>query len=113
MQKLFSSLLILIAITTITSCNKEKNEVDYFWKETWCANPWNDDSDSIEVDVKTDVIDYLASENVEAKEITIEYIEEQVAVCLACFCLTGNNIIVTIDTKDEEKIIALGFEKHE
>lgn len=97
----------------IPSCNKEKNEIEYHWKETWCSNPWNDNSENTEAEVKAFVIDYLDSEKVEVKEIVIKFNEAQAQLCEACTCLSGNNIIVTINEKDEKRLLDLGFEKYE
>ncbi len=110
-MKIFS--LIIIALVIVPSCNKEKNEIKYFWKETFCSNPWMDDYDKTEEEVKAIVIDYLASEKIKVKEVEIEFNANQAQTCEACTCLTGNNIIVITDNKYEKKLTALNFEKHE
>lgn len=112
MRKLFSPVLVIIALIIMPSCNKEKNEVDYHWKETWCSNPWNDNSNNTEEEVKSIVIEYLDSKNVKVKKIAIEYNESQAQFCEACSCLSGNNIIVTINDKYEKKLEELHFEKY-
>ncbi|MFT5819144.1 MAG: hypothetical protein ACI8ZM_000367 [Crocinitomix sp.] len=113
MNKFFSAIVIILVFMVTLSCNKEKNEVDYHWKETWCANPWNNDSDNTQAEVKAIVIEYLASEKVKVKEVMIVFNESQAELCEACTCLSGNNIIVTIDDRFEKKLGALGFEEYE
>jgi hypothetical protein len=113
MRKLVGPLLMLIAIMSMPSCNKEKNEIEYHWQETWCSNPWNNSSENTVAELKAYVLAYLNSENVDVTEITYLITDEPVLSCEACNCLSGNVVVVKIDPKDEKKILDLGFEKHE
>jgi hypothetical protein len=108
--------LILLTISSsgmMLSCNKEKKDVEYHYKETWCANPWSINSSATEAEVKASVTAYLETEKVDIETITIEPNTSATVNCEACHCLSGNTIIVTIMEKYEEKIEALDFERHE
>lgn len=113
MKKSRFLICLIFVILFIPSCNKEKNEIKFYWKETWCSNPWNDNSNGIEDLVKEKVITYLESKKIKVTEVVIEFVEIEAELCKACNCLSGNTIIVTLDDKYANKIAKLGFEVYE
>jgi len=107
-----TTLIIVLFITSTTSCTKENNLEMFFWALTKCASePW-ETSNNTEDEIKLTVINYLKDEDIEVNTIEIEFDKNLHQSCEACICNSGDKIIVTLlDEGDNIKIEALGFKK--
>ena len=110
---LFISMLGIFAI--FSSCDDTdvvESQVDFLFKETYCANPW-DSLISPEWTREQLIDSYLTVQlNVEYSDllITDDGVPE---VCLACSCLTGDNIRISADDEFLEILLENGFEIEE
>ncbi|WP_372648815.1 hypothetical protein [Draconibacterium sp.] len=98
----FSLLLFIIA-----SCNDEKGvEMDIV--ETGCMNGWDDFYEDTG-DYKHAVTNYLEDHNIAVYSVDrVTY--DTGPFCLACFCSTGNLIVIRLNEKDVDKAEQLGFQ---
>ena len=110
---LFISMLGVFAI--FSSCDSTEavdSQVDFLFKETYCANPWNN---LITPEwTREQLIDsYLTVQlNVEYSDLLIT--DDAVpGLCLACSCLTGDNIRISADDEFLEILLETGFEIEE
>ena len=99
---------IIFGFVLITGCSEEINLVEMDIVETGCANPWNhfysesdNDFDKIE--------EYLRSEGIWIKHVSSHqfYIDNRCGE--ACYCPTGNLIIIQIKDTDIGKAEQIGF----
>lgn len=75
--------------------------------ETGCANGWNNYYEGTS-DYKHAVTNYLEDHNIAVYSVNrVTY--DTGPFCLACFCSTGNLIVIRITQKDTDKAEALGF----
>ena len=110
---LFISMLGVFAV--FSSCDEDEiveSQIDFLFQETYCANPW--DSDVGPVSTRDQLIssyltDILA---VEFSDLLITDDGEPEA-CLACSCLTGDNIRISADDEFSEILLENGFEIEE
>jgi len=110
---LFISMFGMFAI--FSSCDDTDvvaSQIDFLFKETYCANPW-DSLISPEWTREQLIDSYLTVQlNVEYSDllITDDGVPE---VCLACSCLTGDNIRISADDEFLEILLENGFEIEE
>ncbi len=105
--KPFGILILLIA--GMLSCEKNKEEIKFYWQETGCSNPWNENADDTAAETIEHVKEYLEENKIEVKDVSVEYDPDAVEYCEACDCKTGNKIIMTVLKKDEKKMEKLNF----
>ena len=101
--------MVVFFFILYNSC--ENGETNYVWilaNETQCANPW----DSFAADsVEEKVTIFLRSEGIEVYEINIEdQRSDSMAICAACFCVTGRIIHALIEEDDFSQAESFGFE---
>ncbi|WP_319480059.1 hypothetical protein [uncultured Draconibacterium sp.] len=98
----FTLLLFIIA-----ACNDEKGiKMDII--ETGCANEWDDYYEGTG-DYKYAVTNYLEDHNIAVYSVDrVTY--DTGPFCLACFCSTGNLIVIRLNEKDVDKAEQLGFQ---
>lgn len=110
---LFISMLGVFAI--ISSCDADEiveSQIDFLFKETQCANPW-DSIVSPEWTREQLISSYLTNQlDVEFSDLLIT--DDGVAeACLACSCLTGDNIRISAEDEFSEILLENGFEIEE
>tara|TARA_Y100000389_G_C17033881_1_gene304766 strand:+ start:186 stop:548 length:363 start_codon:yes stop_codon:yes gene_type:complete len=102
--KLF--IYLFIAGVIVAACNKDE-AVTMRWDLTGCSNPWDS---QINLDTFTTdgyhqgIYDYLMAENISVNYISSEFDSLKVELCLACFCKTGEIILVNIPKRDRRKL---------
>ena len=105
--KLFIYLFIVGVM--VAGCNKNE-AVTMRWDLTGCSNPWDSE---ITLDTFTTeayhqgIYDYLMAENIAVNYISSEFDSSIVEVCLACFCKTGEIILINIPKRDKRKLKGL------
>lgn len=104
MNRIIFTLLLLLFV--IAACNDEKGiEMDIV--ETGCANEWDDFYEGTG-DYKHAVTAYLEDNNIAVYSVNkVTY--DTGPFCLACFCSTGNLIVIRINENDAKKAEQLGF----
>ena len=110
---LFISMLGVLAV--FSSCEEDEiveSQIDFLFKETYCENPW--DSLISPEWTRDQLIDsYLTVQlNVAYSGllITDDGVQE---FCLACSCLTGDNIRLSAEDEFSEILLENGFEIEE
>ena len=102
--KLF--IYLFIACLMVATCNKHE-AVTMCWDLTGCSNPWDS---QINLDTFTiegyhqGIYDYLSAENIQVNYISSEFDSSKVELCLACFCKTGEIILINILKIDKRKL---------
>ncbi len=102
--KLF--IYLFIAGVMVAACNKDE-DITMRWDLTGCFNPW--DSQIILDTFTTEgyhqaIFDYLSAENIQVNYISSEFDSSKVELCLACFCKTGEIILINIPKRDKSKL---------
>ena len=98
-----------------SSCDETEavdSQVDFLFKETHCANPWESDVSpewTREQLISSYLTDMLA---VEFSDLLITD-DGEPEVCLACSCLTGDNIRLSAEDEFSEILLENGFEIEE
>lgn len=107
----FKVLIIsILFILPIWSCEKRSDLIELHFNETACANPWSVSTNN--ADYINKVKDFLEEKNITIKEISITN-SGPINVCLACVCVTGRRINITINTKDKNLALEIGFYQDE
>lgn len=106
------TLLFFALVTSLVfvSCDKENNEILFYWDETGCADPWAITSE-VDQDRTETLKDYLEEQGIRVLEVQVQFMESIQEDCFACSCKTGNRFIIRIVAADTDKILALGFKK--
>lgn len=110
---LFVTMLGVFAV--FSSCDEDEiveSQIDFLFKETQCANPW--DSIVSPEWTREQVISYHLTDllNVEFSDLSIAS-DGDAQLCLACQCLTGDNIRISADVEFSEVLLENGFEIEE
>jgi hypothetical protein len=106
MKQLKLFIYLFTAVVMFNACNKDK-AVTMRWDLTGCSNLWDS---QITLDTFTTeayhqgIYDYLSSENIQVNYISSEFDSSIVEVCLACFCKTGEIILINIPKRDKSKL---------
>lgn len=107
---LFVSMLGLFA--AFSSCEDPEpadSSFDFLFRETYCANPW--DSIVSPEWTREQVISYYLTEELSVVFSDLHITDDGVPeVCLACSCLTGDNIRISADEEFSEILLENGFE---
>lgn len=101
-------ILILFLSITLFSCKDDNEGVEMSIVETGCMNAWGDYYEDTS-DYKHAVKAYLNHNGIKVYNVT-KFNYYSGAVCLACYCSTGNLIIVRIRETDVAKAEELGFQ---
>ena len=107
---MFISMLGVFAI--FSSCDETEavdSQVDFLFKETHCANPWESDVSpewTREQLISSYLTDLLAVEFSDLL-ITGDGVAQN---CSACFCLSGDIIRITAVDEFSEVLLGAGFE---
>ncbi|QIA08781.1 hypothetical protein [Draconibacterium halophilum] len=105
MIRIIFSFLLLIFVTT--ACDNDEKGIELDIVETGCANGWDDFYESTG-EYKHAVTAYLEDHNIAVYSVNrVTY--DTGPFCLACFCSTGNLIVVQINNNDVDKAEQLGF----
>ena len=103
---LFVLMLGLFAI--FSSCEKS-NEVDFLFKETYCANPW--DTIASPEWTREQLVSYYLSNQLEVEFSDLSIASDGVVQdCEACHCLSGDNIRISADEEFTDILLENGFE---
>ncbi|SFT49821.1 hypothetical protein SAMN04489724_1008 [Algoriphagus locisalis] len=104
--------LPLLLLFFLQSCQDEDaptNQLEFYWDQTGCSDPWNTNSNDADEETMQAVADYLLDQGVKGARvisITGDGVEQG---CEACFCTNGNRINIIIPTNQKDKMIELGF----
>lgn len=98
--------ILSVLLLAVAACDDEKGiEMDIV--ETGCMNGWDDFYEGTG-DYKHAVTAYLEDNNIAIYSVSrINY--SSGPYCMACFCSTGNLIVIRINEKDVDKAEQLGF----
>ena len=99
----------------ISSCDEDEiveSQIDFMFKETQCANPWGSIVSSEWT--REQLISYHLTDllNIEFSALSIAS-DGDAQFCLACQCLTGDNIRISADVEFSEVLLENGFEIEE
>ena len=114
-MKIYILISMLSVFAIFSSCDDTEavdSQVDFLFKETYCANPWNN-LISPEWTREQLIDSYLTVQlNVEYSDllITDDGVPE---LCLACSCLSGDNIRFSAEDEFSEILLENGFEIEE
>lgn len=114
MRKVLFALMIGLLVV-FSSCDEDEivnSQIDFLFKETYCANPW----DSIVTPewTREQIISYYLTDLLEVEFSDLQITDDGVAqTCLACNCLTGDNIRFSTSEEFSEILIESGFEVEE
>src|SRR5690606_10272505 len=105
------TILLLLSLQSCQYENKPLNQLEFYWDQTGCADPWNTNNQDSENEIKRAVEGYLKEEGVSGAKV-ISIINDGVGQdCFACSCTTGNRIYVTAPKIQKSKMLALGFKE--
>lgn len=111
MKKLF---LFLSVVFLGFSCEEQvatlekENLVSMLIEETHCANPWEQAKDDLTY--KNNIKAYLESNGIAPQSVkVVDELPDNYAVCEACHCWSGDNIVITIPKSQRKKAEELGF----
>jgi len=85
-------------------------QVDFLFKETYCANPWHNSQNYSDEEYLQVINDYLMTDLgvvYQGLHITDDGV---VQTCEACHCLSGDIIRLSADKEFSEMLIGVGFE---
>lgn len=105
------TILLLLSLQSCQDDNTPLNQLEFYWDQTGCADPWSTSTNNSNVETQKAVGDYLRNEGVTGAKvlsITGDGIQQ---ICLACFCTTGKRINVTVPLNQKSKMLALGFKE--
>lgn len=107
------TLPLMFIIFTMFACEKDDgltgNRNDYYYEETYCADPWRQNDSASDEALKERVSEYLTHTlDIEFSNLHITHdgISE---VCLACHCRTGRIIRIEADEVYQDILIENGF----
>lgn len=114
-EALKAGLWLMCIILGFTSCKKEddlpENLVSYYYEETYCADPWENNNSSSDAALQTIVSDYL-SISLGVKFYRLRITDEGTPqACFACSCKTGKIIRIEADLANEKRLVEAGFKK--
>ncbi len=98
---------------SFTGCISDTGEeiVNLAYLQTYCADSWDLAVQDTQQEYSTEarVSDYLGELNIEFESLSISDVNPPEA-CLACSCLTGMVIYLTITNQEDEEILeSIGF----
>tara|TARA_B100001115_G_C15771786_1_gene378777 strand:+ start:685 stop:1026 length:342 start_codon:yes stop_codon:yes gene_type:complete len=102
---------LTIIILLLSACSKENPRVFYF-DETGCLNPWDDDysADTFSIEALSETIHtFLIDEGIDVESVEIGFDSSKVELCYACHCKTGRVISVKATRGDRRKLKKLHF----
>ncbi|MBT3382664.1 MAG: hypothetical protein HN778_06420 [Prolixibacteraceae bacterium] len=100
--------VLILSLVFITGCSEDNNLVEMDIVETGCMNPWDrfyTETDNYFEEIK----EYLGSEGIWVKHVSSQQYYYIGPGCEACFCPTGNLIIIQIKDTDIGKAEEIGF----
>ncbi|MCP4522217.1 MAG: hypothetical protein GY827_11080 [Cytophagales bacterium] len=103
-------ILTLISLFYLSSCQTEKDAVDFYYDQTSCSDPWQSSQDNSELE--RSVTKYLRGQGIKVFKSKIDHSNDLEIICLACDCITGTKIIVSVDEDKTTKMEELGFLKY-
>jgi len=102
---------LFISVLALNACNKTENEVTYVYHETWCANPWKDNSNFTQEEKEQVILDYLGTKKIDVASIWFVADTLDVFHCEACTCLSGVHVFIIVKNRDSKRVEALDFQK--
>lgn len=91
-----------------SSCEKS-DEVDFLFKETQCANPW--DTIANPEWTREELVSFYLTEELQVEFSDLLITDDGVGEdCLACQCLTGDNIRLSAGEEFTDVLVENGFE---
>jgi len=119
----FSTVFFLVVLTFFSCSKSEKagyfdlsnGEVEMFYKETQCSDPWYELLVSHKDRSKETVLkEYFRLKNISYLDLAYDKAkEDEVITCTACTCFTGSVFYVKIknDIDTIDKLLKIGFEQ--
>jgi hypothetical protein len=99
---------IVAVLLMATSCKKESTVIiELKKKQTQCSDPWG--YGATEQETVNRLKDYLAKKNILVIAISLKNTQD-VAVCLACVCASGNTFYLQADEQYINALKLEGFE---
>ncbi|SFB12424.1 hypothetical protein [Algoriphagus aquimarinus] len=105
------TILLLLSLQSCQDDNIPLNQLEFYWDQTSCGDPWDANSKNTDSEIKRAVEGYLNKEGVLGAKVISITNDGPLIVCAACSCTTGNRIYVTIPLDQKGKMIALGFQE--
>lgn len=109
MEKSHIFLIVFAIFIAFSSCEKDNETTIFYWNETGCSNPWEQDNNDTEEEKKAKIENYLSDQNVSIENIEFEFDSTKEQFCRACHCTTGSIIVMKVSTKDKRKMKRLDF----
>ena len=110
---LFISMLGVFAV--FSSCEEDEiveSQIDFLFQETYCANPW--DMIVSPEWTREELISYYLTDMLDVEFSDLLITDDGVPeLCLACSCLSGDNIRISADDEFSEILLENGFEIEE
>ncbi|WP_339703328.1 hypothetical protein [Algoriphagus aquimarinus] len=105
------TILLLLSLQSCQDENKPLNQLEFYWDQTSCSDPWNTSSNNSNKETQRAIEEYLSDQGVEGAKVLSIIGDGNGQDCKACFCTTGNRIYVTIPLDQKGKMIDLGFKE--
>lgn len=106
---MFVAMLGLFAV--FSSCEKS-DEVDFLFKETQCANPW--DTIANPEWTREELVSFYLTEELEVEFSDLLIADDgEAELCNACVCLSGYNIRFSANEEFTDILVENGFEVEE
>jgi hypothetical protein len=102
--------LLLVGGTTLlllNSCKESTGTTRLSHYETQCANAW--DNGNNQTEHINNIQAYLAANGVNATSILLSVDNDSSMNCLACTCLSGVRVDITVPNEDVAEANSLGF----
>lgn len=112
MRRLVFSVFLFVSAFLFVSCSNEgiSDGVDFYWKQTGCADPWGTNSNDSNKETEKALKEYLKLEGISEVNVKeFKNVESDAQLCEACHCLNGVRIIVEVSQKDSAKMEELEF----
>lgn len=108
---LIFTILLLLSLQSCQDDNTPVNQLEFYWDQTSCADPWSTGSNGSNEATRQAVENYLEQEDVHGAVVTSITSNGVQVVCSACSCTTGKRINVEVPLNQKSKMLTLGFQE--
>ncbi|SFB12396.1 hypothetical protein [Algoriphagus aquimarinus] len=105
------TILLLLSLQSCQDDNIPLNQLEFYWDQTGCADPWSTSANNSNDETQKAVEDYLRNEGVMGAKVLSITGDGTGQDCYACSCTTGNRINVAVPLNQKSKMLALGFKE--
>lgn len=108
-MKTIKNLLLVggMSILLLNSCKDSTGTTQLSYYETQCANAWSNGNNQTEH--INNIQAYLSTNGVNATNILLSLDNDSTMYCLACTCLSGVRVDITVPNEDVAEANSLGF----